>query len=160
MAHLEIRKFIPACPESVWSVLEDVERQGEWMADVASLHVVSERKRGEGVVIRVTSRLFGLPVVRDEMEIVRWEAPRRMDVEHRGAFHGTGSFLLEPVHNGTIFAWVEDFDAPLGPVGEAAWAAAVRPHLLRVFGKSLENVRRLALERELTGDGRAATPAG
>lgn len=160
MAHLEIRKFIAARPESVWAVLEDVERQGEWMADVAALDVVSERKRGEGVVIRVTSRLFGLPVVRDEMEIVRWEAPWRMDVVHRGAFHGTGSFLLEPAHNGTIFTWVEDFEAPLGPLGEAAWAVAVRPHLLRVFGKSMENVRRLALERERGVPPDAATRAG
>lgn len=159
MAHLEVRTFIPARPESVWAVLEDLERQGEWMADVAKLEVVSERRRGEGAVIRVTSRLFGLPVVRDEMEIVRWEAPRRMDVVHRGAFHGTGSFLLEPAHTGTTFTWVEDFDAPLGPLGEAAWAAAVRPHLLRVFGKSLKNVRRLALERELRGAGSAARPA-
>lgn len=106
MAHLAISKFIPARPEAVWAVLEDVERQGDWMADVARLEAVSERKRGEGVVIRVRSRLFGLPVVRDELEVVRWEAPRRMDVVHRGAFHGTGSFLLEAAHNGTVFTWV------------------------------------------------------
>lgn len=158
MAHLAISKFIPARPEAVWAVLEDVEHQGDWMADVARLEVVSERKRGEGVVIRVRSRLFGLPLVRDEMEVVRWEAPRRMDVVHRGAFHGTGSFVLEPAHNGTVFTWVEDFDAPLGPMGEAAWAGFVRPHLRRVFAKSMENVRRLALEREQAGGG--ATRAG
>jgi len=150
MAHLEIRKFIPASPESVWTVLEDLERQGEWMVDVRSLEVISEQKRGAGAVMRVTSELFGQPVVHDVMTITRWEPPARLDVEHRGQFEGTGSFLLDRVHNGTILTWVEDFAPPLGPLGEAGFALAVRPHLLRVFARSMENVRRLAIERELS----------
>jgi hypothetical protein len=121
------------------------------MGDVRKLDVVTDEKRGAGAVMHVTSDLFGLPVVKDVMAITAWEPPYRMDVEHRGQFKGTGSFLLDRVHNGTIFTWVEDFKAPLGPLGELGFAVAVRPHLLRVFARSMENVRRLALERELTG---------
>ena len=142
---------MPASPGAVWSVLEDLEHQGEWMVDVRRLEVVTEQKRGVGAVMHVTSDLFGRPVVKDVMAITRWEPPSRMDVEHRGQFKGTGSFLLERVHNGTIFTWVEDFEPPLGPLGEAGFALAVRPHLVRVFGRSLANVRRLAVERELVG---------
>jgi hypothetical protein len=69
-----------------------------------------------------------------------------LSVEHRGAFHGTGDFLLDAVDNGTIFTWVEDFVPPLGPLGEAAFALVVRPHLERVFTRSLENLGRIVVE--------------
>lgn len=144
MAHLEIRRFIAASPERVWAVLADLEHQAAWMVDVRRLEVVTEQKQGVGTVLHVTSELFGLPIVKDVMAITAWEPPRRMDVEHRGQFHGSGSFLLEPVHNGTIFTWVEDFRPPLGPLGKAAFAIVVRPHLLRAFARSMENVARLA----------------
>jgi len=144
MAHLEIRRFIAASPERVWAVLADLEHQAAWMVDVRRLEVVTEQKQGAGAVLHVTSELFGLPVVKDVMAITAWEPPRRMDVEHRGQFHGTGSFLLDPVHNGTIFTWIEDFRPPLGPLGEAVFAIVVRPHLRRVFVRSMENVARLA----------------
>jgi hypothetical protein len=145
MAHLEIRTFIPASPEAVWAVLEDLEHQADWMVDVRKLDVVTDIKRGEGAIMHVTSDLFGQPIVKDVMAITRWDPPYRMDVEHRGQFHGTGAFLLDRVDNGTIFTWIEDFDAPLGPLGEIGFAVAVRPHLMRVFARSMENVRRLAV---------------
>ncbi len=144
MAHLEMRKFVAAPPEAVWSVLADLEHQAAWMVDVRSLTIVTEQKQGVGAVMRVTSELFGLPIVKDVMAITAWEPPRRMDVEHRGQFHGTGSFLLEATHNGTTFIWIEDFVPPLGPLGELVFALIVRPHLRRVFARSMENVRQLA----------------
>lgn len=147
MAHLDIRRFIPAAPEAVWDVLADLENQALWMVDVRKLELVTEQKRGAGAVMHVTSELFGLPIVKDVMVIAAWEPPARMDVEHRGQFHGTGQFLLEAVDNGTIFTWIEDFDAPLGPLGELGFSLLVRPHLMRVFARSMDNVARLATER-------------
>ncbi len=144
MAHLEIQKFVAAPPERVWDVLADLEHQAAWMVDVRKLDIVTEEKRGVGAVMHVTSELFGLPLVKDVMAITAWEPPRRMDVEHRGQFHGSGQFLLDRADNGTIFTWIEDFAPPLGPLGEAVFALVVRPHLLRVFARSMENVRCLA----------------
>ena len=144
MAHLEVKRFIAAPPERVWEVLADLEHQARWMVDVRTLEIVSEQKRGVGAVMRVTSELFGLPVVKDVMEITAWEPPVRMDVAHRGQFAGTGQFVLERVDNGTIFTWIEDFEPPLEPLGEAAFALVVRPHLRRVFARSMVNVARLA----------------
>ena len=144
MAHLDIRKFITASPEAVWAVLADLEHQAAWMVDVRRLKIVTEQKQGAGAVMHVTSELFGRPIVKDIMAITAWEPPHRMDVEHRGQFHGTGQFLLEPVDNGTIFTWIEDFAPPLGRFGELVFALVIRPHLLRVFARSMENVRRLA----------------
>ena len=148
MAHLDITVLIDATPDVVWAVLADLERQGEWMVDVRGLDVVSERKRGAGTVLHVTSELFGLPVVRDVMEIIAWDPPRRIDVVHRGQFHGSGSFVLERAPAGTTrMCWVEDFEPPCGRLGELAFRVAVRPHLLRVFRRSLRNLKQLAEAR-------------
>jgi carbon monoxide dehydrogenase subunit G len=147
MARLEIDTFIAAPAEDVWAVIEDFERQAAWMVDVRELEIVSEQRRGVGTVLRVTSELFGLPIVHDVMEVTAWEPPLRMDVAHRGQFHGYGQFILERADNGTVFTWIEDFEAPLGPLGEAAFALVVRPHLRRVFGRSMANVKRLAEAR-------------
>jgi hypothetical protein len=151
MAHLEIRTFIAAPPEAVWGVLANLEGQAEWMVDVRTLDVVSERRSGAGTVMHVTSELFGLPIVKDVMEITAWVPPVRMDVAHRGQFSGTGQFLLDRVDNGTIFTWIEDFEPPLGPLGEAGFLVAVRPHLMRVFARSMANVKGLAEERAPAG---------
>lgn len=123
-----------------------------WMVDVRKLDVVTEEKQGVGVIMRVTSELFGLPIVKDVMHITAWEPPYRMDVAHRGQFSGTGQFLLERVDNGTIFTWIEDFAAPLGRVGDVAFGLVVRPHLLRVFARSMANVKRLAEASSEFGD--------
>ncbi len=146
MAHLEIRRLIAASPDAVWAVLADLEHQGAWMVDVRKLDIVTAEKQGVGAVMQVTSELFGLPIVKDVMAITAWDPPLRMDVEHRGQFHGTGQFLLEPVGTGagTEFTWIEDFAPPLGPLGEIVFALVVRPHLLRVFARSMANVRWLA----------------
>ena len=151
MAHIEVRKFIAASPESVWTVLADLEHQAAWMVDVRSLEIVTAEKQGVGAVMRVTSELFGLPIVKDVMAITVWEPPYRLAVAHRGQFHGTGEFLLERTDGGTIFTWVEDFRPPLGKFGELGFAVVVGPHLKRVFARSMENIRRLAEEAHRIG---------
>ncbi len=148
MAHLDVRMFIAAPPEDLWAVIADLEHQAAWMVDVRTLDIVTEQKQGAGVVLHVTSELFGLPIVKDVIAITAWEPPHRMDIEHRGQFHGTGQFLLDPVRNGTTFTWIEDFTPPLGPLGELAFVLVVRPHPRRVFARAMENVRRLAEESE------------
>ncbi len=160
MAHLEIQKFIEAPVQAVWDVLADLEHQAAWMVDVRRLDVVTERKSGQGTVLHVTSELFGLPVVKDVMGITAWQPPTRMDVEHRGQFHGTGSFVLEPLAGGTLFTWIEDFVPPLGALGELGFAIAVRPHLVRVFARSLRNLSERAVARAALGARGRPRPRG
>jgi carbon monoxide dehydrogenase subunit G len=147
VAHLAVWVSIKAAPEQVWDVITDLERQSEWMVDVRSLEVTSAQKQGAGAVMRVRSELFGLPIVRDVMEVTAWEPPVRMAVAHRGQFAGTGEFRLEAAEGGTRFSWTEVVRPPMGVLGEALFALLVRPHLSRVFRRSLANVRRLAEAR-------------
>jgi hypothetical protein len=144
VARLDIRTFVRARPEAVWAVISDLSGQSRWMVDVRRLEITSETKSGPGTVIEVTSTLFGLPVVHDVMEIVRWDAPREIAVVHRGQFTGTAAFTLAPARAGTIFTWVEEFRPPFGRIGGVGFNLLVGPHLRRVFGRSMDNVRRLA----------------
>jgi uncharacterized protein YndB with AHSA1/START domain len=146
MAHLDVRVFIRAAPERVWLVISDLPAQASWMVDVRRLEVTSEERSGAGAVIEVTSELFGRPLVHDTMRITSWQPPHRYDVEHSGQFTGTGSFIIEAAPGGTIFTWIEDFKPPLGPLGELGFSLIVGPHMKRVFGRSLDNLRRLAEE--------------
>jgi uncharacterized protein YndB with AHSA1/START domain len=141
VARLDIRTFIRAQPEAVWRVISDLSGQSRWMVDVRRLEIVSEVKSGVGTVMDVTSELFGLPVLHDLMEIVRWEEPREIGVVHRGQFTGTAEFRLEAVPGGTVFVWIEDFNPPAGVLGEIGFRLVVESHLRKVWGRSMENVR-------------------
>ncbi len=130
--------------ERVWDIISDLERHGEWMVDVRRLEVVGEPKRGEGALIRVTSELFGLPLIHDAMVVTRWRPPERLEVRHRGQFDGAGAFILDDAPDGTTFTWIEQFRPPVGPLGEIAFALIIGPHLRRVFARSMANVKELS----------------
>ncbi|MPZ48659.1 MAG: hypothetical protein GEU75_04990 [Dehalococcoidia bacterium] len=144
MAEVDLRLFIDAPPERVWEIISDLSGQERWMEDVACLDIVSEVKNGQGAVLDLTSQLFGLPLIHDVMEITKWDAPRELGVVHRGQFTGTAYFRLDSASGGTIFTWFEEFEPPLGPLGELGFALLVGPHLRRVWSKSMRNVKRLA----------------
>jgi uncharacterized protein YndB with AHSA1/START domain len=144
VASLDVRTYIRATPEKVWEIIGDLSGQARWMVDVRELRITSETKSGAGTVIALTSELFGLPVLHDVIEIVTWEPPRELSVVHRGQFTGSASFQLEPFRDGTIFVWREEYKPPFGVLGELAHDLLIRPHMQRVFGRSMDNVRRLA----------------
>lgn len=144
MAKLDLRIFIRATPQRVWDILSDLEGQQRWMVDLRSLEITTEQETGVGAEMHVTSELFGRPVIKDKMVITAWDPPHRYDVKHVGSFTGTGSFILEPVRGGTVFTWIEEFNPPLGFVGETGFSVAVGPHLRKVFRRSMDNVRALA----------------
>jgi hypothetical protein len=144
MAVLDLRIFIRATPEQVWEVLADLEGQKRWMVDLRRLDITSEQRSGLGTEVDVTSELFGIPLVKDKMLITAWEPPYRFDVKHVGAFTGYGSFMLEPVADGTVFTWIEEFKPPLWKLGELGFSLVVGPHLRSVFRRSMDNVRKLS----------------
>jgi carbon monoxide dehydrogenase subunit G len=152
MARLELRIAIDATPEQVWPVLADFEGQKRWMVDLRSLEMTSAVKQGVGARMKVTSELFGLPLVKDDMVVDYWQEPQIYSVIHIGMFSGTGYFELKPIEGGTELTWVEIFRPPFGPLGERGFDLVVGPHLRRVFMRSLSNVKRLAEEAAATAD--------
>lgn len=114
------------------------------MVDATSVEVLGEQRTGVGTRIRAVTRIAGIPLV-DEMEVVRWEEGRLIEVMHRGRpIRGLAWFELRPSpQGGTWFEWAEELDPPLGPLGEIGGAVLKRP-IERVLGKSAAKLKKLA----------------
>jgi hypothetical protein len=110
------------------------------MADARSIDFLSGSRSGPGTRMVVETR-FGPLRTRDLMEVTGWDEGRRISVEHRGLFTGTGEFRLEDRHDGgTRFTWAEEIRFPWwlgGPLG----AAAARPVFRWVWRRNLQRLR-------------------
>lgn len=148
MARIEASTHIEAPVARVWAVLLDWEAQPAWMEDARSVVVTSAHREGPGVVLRCRTDLaFGI-VVDDEMETTEWAEHRVIGVRHTGwLVRGVGAFELEPTEAGVHLTWWEEVDAPLGPVGELVATLVVAPLVLRVFRRSLGNLKRVCESR-------------
>ena len=144
MARIELRRFIRAPRERVWELISDLDTQERWMEDVSDLRVVYRPKEGPGAVVKLTSKLFGVPLLNDVLVITRLEPPSLLEIVHCGQFSGSGAFRLEEAEGGTTFVWEEEFEPPLGALGELAVEKAIGPHLRSMWAKSMDNIARLA----------------
>lgn len=140
---VEVVRDVAAKPGLVWDVLVDWERQPEWMVDARAVEVTSAHREGEGVRLLCPTAVVGLTIT-DELEVTRWDPPRQLSVRHLGrVITGTGSFALEEIAPGTRIIWTEEVAPPLGALGEAAARIVVAPWVSWLFGRSLDNLKRL-----------------
>jgi uncharacterized protein YndB with AHSA1/START domain len=131
---------VPAPPERVWPVLVRWEDQPRWMRDAAFVRVVGPAREGVGVRLAVRTRVLGVALFTEPLEVTRWEPPRRLVVEHRGAVRGLGTWTLRPEGSGTRFTWAEELRLPPPVIGELV-LLAYRPLLRRQMRRSLERLR-------------------
>jgi uncharacterized protein YndB with AHSA1/START domain len=130
---------LPAPPARVWAFLLDWERQAAWMHDADRVTVVSPNREGVGVTLAVRTRILGIPLFTDRLEVLEWDPPRLLRLAHRRFVHGTGEWRLDPDPPGTRFAWTEDLSIAVPLLGEAA-LLAYRPVLRRLMRRSLSNL--------------------
>lgn len=142
-----------APPERVWAVLADWERQAAWMPDVATVRVLgAERELGARLAVR--TKVLGIPLTTDLVEVTRWEPPGRLAVAHTGFVTGGGEWVLEEVGpdgraggtGSTRFTWLEVLRMPPPLLGELA---------LRIYAP----VQRAMLRRSIRNLGRLLGPA-
>ena len=102
------------------------------MLDADRVAVVSDRREGVGVRLAVRTRVLGVFVFTEPIEVTVWEPPSRLEVRHGSVVRGTGTWVLLPAEGGTRFTWIEDVDLRVPAVGRAArgrvQAGARRPH--------------------------------
>ncbi len=132
--------LLPVEPERAWEALVRWEDQARWMGDAASVRVLGSRREGVGTTIAVRTRVLGVPVFTERLEVTVWEPPRRLVVAHRSFVRGVGTWRLQPVEGGTWFSWVEELSLPVPLLGELA-LLAYRPVLRRLMGASLRRLR-------------------
>jgi hypothetical protein len=145
---------VALAPQPLWNLLVRWEDQPRWMRDAESVRVLGGRREGAGVRLVVKTRVLGVPLLTEELEVTVWEPTRRLVVAHRSLVGGTGTWTLEPIASGTRLAWVEDLRLPPPLLGEIA-LAAYRPVLQRLMRSGLERLRRSSV-----GGGSIAREAG
>jgi hypothetical protein len=144
MARIEASTVIKAPVERVWDVLINWEGQPRWMVDARSVTVLSSHREGLDVVLRCRTGIASGLAITDDMVTTKWVDHATVGVRHLGPLiRGVGAFELEPTPEGTRFVWWEEFDPPLGRVGELVAGAAVVPLVNWVFRSSLARLKAL-----------------
>ena len=123
---------IPVPPQALWDVLVRWEEQPRWMRDAVAVHVLGVRREGTGVRLAVRTRVAGVPLFTEELEVTRWEPPSVIEIAHRSAVRGAGTWTLRPSGAGTRFGWTERLSLPVPLLGELA-LLAYRPVLRRLM---------------------------
>lgn len=140
---------LAAPPERVWALLGDWERQAGWMPDVASVRVLgADRELGARLAVR--TRVLGIPLTTDLVEVTRWEPPSRLAIVHAGFVSGAGEWLLREVGpdgrpggtGSTRFTWLEVLRMPPPVLGELA-LRAYAPVQRAMLRRSIRNLARL-----------------
>ena len=150
---VEREVVLPVPAEAAWSALVDWERQAEWMRDADRVEVVSGAREGVGATLAVRTKVLGVPLFTERLEVVEWAPPAVLTIAHRSFIHGTGEWRLRSVEGGTRFTWVENLSLPAGALGELA-LRAYRPILRRLMRGSMEALRRHLIEAGPSADRR------
>jgi hypothetical protein len=136
------RTDLPVPAEEAWRRLLTWEDQIAWIKDAVSVRVLTSNRRGVGVIVAVRTRVLGVPLLTDHLEVTVWDPPRRLVMAHRGLVRGVGEWLLQPAGGGTRFTWTEDLALPLPILGELV-LLAYRPSMRRLMRHSLSNLERM-----------------
>lgn len=136
--------ILNAPPEDVWDLLTDWERQASWMPDVEWISVLGE-ERQLGARLAVRTKVFGVPLMTDRLEVVGWDPPRSLTVRHLALVKGKGEWRLDRRGERTWFLWTEDVSLNVPLIGDLA----IRPYRLVLRWTLRRSVRNLrcALER-------------
>ncbi|KXK63771.1 polyketide cyclase [Micromonospora rosaria] len=138
--------IVDAPAERVFAAFTAWERQSEWIP-FTRVRIV-EGDGGEGSLIEAVTAL-GPAALRDEMRVVRVDAPYEVGVVHCGKLlRGPGVLRCTPLAEGrTQVVWHEWFHLPGGTAGRVAWPV-VWPgskfsltQALRKFGRLVEQGR-------------------
>jgi hypothetical protein len=131
---------LPTRVEEAWGVLADWERQADWMRDADRVEVLTPHREGRGVVLAVRTRVYGVPLFTERLEVTEWDPPRRLVIAHRSSVGGTGTWSLEPVEGGTRFIWTEDISLAVPVLGELG-LRVYRPFMRLLMGKAMADLR-------------------
>ena len=128
--------FLPVPADAVWASLVDWEAQRRWMQDAVRVDVLSEAREGVGTRLSVKTRVLGVPMFTERLEVVAWEPPSLMRIAHRQFIRGEGTWRIDSTSEGARFTWTEEVSLPGRRIGELALVA------YRPFGRRLMRVNR------------------
>ena len=138
---------LPASPSRAFEALAAWEAQARWMSDAAAVRVLGPRREGVGTRVAVRTRVLGIPLFTDVLEVTRWTSVVGLEVSHNGPARGRGRWRLRPVPEGSEFLWDEDVRLPVPFLGELA-LLVYRPLLRHTMRRSIEHLAALLREAQ------------
>ena len=136
---------IAAPPQKVWELVMDPHRLKEWVSIHKKLESADDGRPHKGMqmrqklVLRHTSFHVTWELTECKpCELAKWEGKGPARATARTEYH-----LTENADGGTDFHYVNEFTAPLGPLGKAASKALVGGLPKREAEKSLAQLKKL-----------------
>ena len=144
MSTVETTIDIAAPPEKLWAVLMDASRLGEWVTIHKRLHGKPDNPLREGSEIVQTLHLRGVNF-KVHWTVEELNEPTLAVWEGRGPARSTAvtRYELAADGEGTCFHYLNEFAAPLGPLGNAASRALVGGVSQREANASLRKLKAL-----------------
>jgi uncharacterized protein YndB with AHSA1/START domain len=135
---------IDAPPEAVWDALMDPTRLREWVTIHRKLHTAADPPLEEGDKLDQTLCLRGVNF-KVHWTVQEADRPRHAVWEGRGPARSKARTVYEVRANGdgTRFAYHNEFNAPMGPLGSAAGRVLIGGVPQREANASLQRLKNL-----------------
>jgi hypothetical protein len=141
---IAVSTVIDVLPESLWHILEPIERHVDWMADAESITFETDQTRGVGTRFVCETRIGPLRLS-DRMSITEWVPGHAMGVRHQGLVTGSGRFTLSQRGPGsTHFVWRETLRFPWWMGGPLAGLLGGGVVLRAIWRRNLRTLKALA----------------
>ena len=144
MTRIVVSTEYDADVDTVWSVLEPVERHIDWMADAETIRFQGDQTRGVGTSFDCVTKIGPIRLT-DRMVVTEWEPASAMGVRHEGVVTGTGRFTLTPIDGGrrTRFTWQEELTFPWWLGGRLGSSIGGPTVMRRIWRGNLNRLRPL-----------------
>lgn len=121
MAAVRTSVTIAASPQEIWDVIMDPDQLSSWVTIHRRVKSVSRKPLAPDATMEQTLCLRGVKFD-VQWQVAEWDPPHHAVLEGRGPARSrarTQDDLVE-VEGGTRFDYVNDFRAPMGPLGTMA----------------------------------------
>ncbi len=144
MTRIVVSTEYDADVDTVWSVLEPVDRHIDWMADAETIRFQGVQMRGVGTSFDCVTKIGPIRLT-DRMVVTEWEPAAAMGVRHEGVVTGTGRFTLTPIGGGrrTRFTWQEELTFPWWLGGRLGSSIGGPTVMRRIWRGNLNRLRPL-----------------
>jgi len=135
---------IAASPQEVWDVIMDPGRLDDWVTIHRRLGKVTDEPLTDGSKMEQTLCLRGANF-KVNWTVTEYDAPRLAVMEGKGPARSSALIrdTLTAVKGGTRFDYVNEFKAPMGPLGAAASRVLVGGVSEREANASLKRLKSL-----------------
>lgn len=142
MSHISRTIHVEATPEQVFDLLSNPVRFGEWQVPAAEVKDLTGTPGAVGYGW-TTATTFAGRTVEGHMSVTAVERPRLFELKGTGTFAATVRGRIEPAAGGTDVTIENEYEMPLGFIGDVANKLFVEKSIADSWDKSLAKFKAL-----------------